>query len=696
MKQKFILFFCYLFIIGGAFSQTTNSDVLILKQKLKNQILSEHFKVEDFTINNFETETEIEKLLSLLNANGSWSDIDYTDSSHARWMPAMHWKRLLKLSLILTTKQSMFYGDTVLLKKVLSAMEFWTIAKPVCPNYWWNAAGVPLYMGPVSLLLEDNIPPALKQKIVVALNLSVKPEYYDYHGVATGQNLLWLANAHMYASLLSNDKKGLDRIFSSVAAEIKITDKEGIQSDNSFHQHGALLYSFGYGKAFISRALGYVFLAKGTAWELPKAKEQILSNYLLEGQQWMTHTGFFDYNAFGREISRENFAVYPLEQACKMLALIDTVNEPTYQTFGNQLSTGQRKTPLVGNRNFFRSDFMVHQRPNYYFSVRGTSNRTVGSESGNGENQNGFYLGKGNTFLVRRGDEYKDIFPVWNWRKLPGTIIEQSNDVLPHFDWGKGTKGKTPFVYGISDGMYGCFGYDYVFEQIKAKRAWFMFDKEIVGMVAGLSTNGKSDFFQTINQCLSQGEVKVDKAVLKSETLVAKNAKWVLHDSVAYYTQNIASNLQIQNKIQTGTWKSIDTNGRADSIQSKVFTLGMKIGKNEKNKSYYYAMLPCIGEKDLKEYCFDKNIKILNNDAVVQAVYHKKLEQVHAIFYHAGKILLPWNGLSISLKTDGLIILKKFTNTLNIYTNNGNVTNELSMDLSSNFNIENNVFKIGK
>ncbi|MBV5343301.1 hypothetical protein JZU68_06715, partial [bacterium] len=93
----------------------------------------------------------------------SWSDIDYTDSSHARWMPAMHWKRLLKLSLILTTKQSMFYGDTVLLKKVLSAMEFWTIAKPVCPNYWWNAAGVPLYMGPVSLLLEDNIPPALKQ-----------------------------------------------------------------------------------------------------------------------------------------------------------------------------------------------------------------------------------------------------------------------------------------------------------------------------------------------------------------------------------------------------------------------------------------------------------------------------------------------------------------------------------------------------
>ena len=696
MKRKLILFLCYLFIIGSVFSQTGNSDLSILRQKLKIQILSEGFKVEDFTINNFETETEIDELISLLNTNGNWSDIDYADNSHARWMPAMHWKRLLKLSYFLTNKQSKFYGDTLLLKKALIAMEFWTTTKPVCPNYWWNAAGVPLYMGPACLLLEDKIPPALKQKIVALLSICVKPDYYDYHGVATGQNLLWLANAHMYASLLSNDKKGLDRVFSSVSSEIKITDEEGIQPDNSFHQHGALLYSFGYGKAFISRALSYVYLAKGTLWEFPKKKEKILSDYLLEGQQWMTRNSFFDYNAFGREITRENFAVYPLEQACKMLAQIDTNNELAYQSFGNQLSTGKRETPLVGNRNFYCSDFMVHQRANYYFSVRGTSNRSVGAESGNGENQKGFYLGKGNTFIVRRGDEYKDIFPVWNWRKLPGTIIEQSSETLPLFDWGKGTKGKTAFVYGVSDGMYGCFGYDYDFQGVKAKRSWFMFDKEIVCMVAGLNTNGESDFFQTINQCLSNGDVKVDKVVLKSETQVTKNAKWVIHDSVGYYTKNIASKLNIQNCYQNGSWKSIDTNGREGSIQSKVFTLGLKMGKNEKNRSYFYALLPGVGEKDLKHYCFDNNIKIIRNDSSIQAVYHKKLAQVQAVAYRVERILLPWNGLSLSLKTDGLIIIKKEVNFLIININNGNVNNQFRVNLDSISTFENELMKIEK
>ncbi len=695
MIRKSILVLCYLFFVCTTFSQTTDSVLLLLKQKVKSFVLAEDFKVEDFTINGFETDNDIDELLGRLKPNGSWSDIDYTDSSHARWMPAMHWKRLFKLSLLLTDNKSRFYGDTIVLNRVLTAMEYWTIAKPVCPNYWWNAAGVPLYMGPASFLLEDKLSPTLKQKIVAALNLSVKPDYYNYHGVATGQNLLWLANAHLYSSLLTNDNQGLDRVFSSVAAEIKITDKEGIQADNSFHQHGAMLYSFGYGKAFVMRAASYVYLAKGTAWEFPKAKEQILSNYLLEGQQWMTRNSFFDYNAFGREITRENFAIYPLEQACKMLALIDTVNEPEYQKFRNQLITGQRKTPLVGNRNFYCSDFMVHQRPNYYFSVKGTSNRTVGSESGNGENQKGFYLGKGNTFIVRRGDEYKDIFPVWNWRKLPGTIIEQSTAVLPLFDWGKGTKGKTAFVYGVSDGMYGCFGYDYDLQNVVAKRAWFMFDKEIVCLVAGLNTNGENDLFQTINQCLLQGEVKVDKAILKPETRLTKNKTWVIHDSVAYYTQDLKSNLQIQNNLQTGSWKTIDTNGRGDSIQSKVFTLGMKIGSHVKNVSYYYAMLPGVSATDIKNYSFNKEIDILRNDSLIQAVCHKKLNQMQAVFYHKGTLSLPWNRLSLELRKAGLVIVKKTGNILKIYINQANVNRQFTMDLNANTVFENENVRIG-
>jgi len=278
---------------------------------------------------------------------------------------------------------------------------------------------------------------------------------------------------------------------------------------------------------------------------------------------------------------------------------------------------------------------------------------------------------------------------------LPGTIIEQSSAVLPLFNWGKGTTGKTSFVYGVSDGMYGCFGYDYDFQGVVAKRAWFMFDKEIVCLVAGLNTNGENDYVQTINQCLSKGEVKVNKQVFKSEKQVARNAKWVIHDSVAYYTKNIKSNLQIQNNIQTGSWKSVDTNGRADSIQSKVFTLGMKIGKAEKNKSYFYAILPGVSATDIKNYSFNKEIDILRNDSLIQAVCHKKLNRMQAVFYHKGTLSLPWNRLSLELRKAGLVIVKKTGNILEININQANVTNQFSVDLTANTVFENENVRIG-
>ncbi|MEI7676205.1 MAG: polysaccharide lyase family 8 super-sandwich domain-containing protein, partial [Bacteroidales bacterium] len=470
---------------------------------------------------------------------------------------------------------------------------------------------------------------------------------------------------------------------------IKITENEGIQPDFSFHQHGAQLYSFGYGKAFIMRAVSYAYLAKGTAWEFKKEKIDILSHFLFDGQQWMSRNQFFDYNAQGREITREKFAIYPLVLACEMLNEIDTEHRTAYKDFESQLTCGRRTEPIIGNHNFYRSDFMVHQRPNYYFSIRGTSNRIIGGESGNGENQKGYYLGKGNTFLVRRGDEYKDIFPVWNWRKLPGTIIEQSNEPLPLFDWGKGNTGKTSFVYGVSDGIYGCFGYDYVYDNIKAKRAWFIFDKEIVCMVAGLTSNGDNDFFQSINQCLSKGEVQVDNEILTSETQQSKTVNWVWHDSIAYYSKNVETNLQIQNNIQTGSWKTIDTNGRADTIQKKVFTLGMKIGKHEKNKSFFYAMLPGVGTNDLKNYCFEKNIKILRNDSTVQAVYNKELGQIQAVFYHPNQIHLPWQRLKLNVLKPCLLIVNKKQNILEIHFSQTSSNNMVIVDISKIMNFKN-------
>ena len=55
---------------------------------------------------------------------------------------------------------------------------------------------------------------------------------------------------------------------------------------------------------------------------------------------------------------------------------------------------------FLGNRYFWNSDFMTHQREAYYFSVKMVSHRTIGTESFGGENVKGAWLPFGATWIV--------------------------------------------------------------------------------------------------------------------------------------------------------------------------------------------------------------------------------------------------------------------------------------------------------
>lgn len=64
-------------------------------------------------------------------------------------------------------------------------------------------------------------------------------------------------------------------------------------------------------------------------------------------------------------------------------------------------------------------------------SVKMASDRVVGVEMMNGDNMKGFYMADGATYIYQDGDEYLDIFPLWDWRKLPGVTAFQSDDPMP-------------------------------------------------------------------------------------------------------------------------------------------------------------------------------------------------------------------------------------------------------------------------
>src|SRR3546814_19714425 len=87
------------------------------------------------------------------------------------------------------------------------------------------------------------------------------------------------------------------------------------------------------------------------------------------------------------------------------------------------------------------------------------SNRSNNIESPYNEEglKNHFYA-DGSQFISRTGREYLNIYPSWDWRKIPGTTVVQV-DTFPHWDE-LVKKGTTAFVGGVSDGQYGAATFD--------------------------------------------------------------------------------------------------------------------------------------------------------------------------------------------------------------------------------------------
>ena len=116
---------------------------------------------------------------------------------------------------------------------------------------------------------------------------------------------------------------------------------------------------------------------------------------------------------------------------------------------------------------------------------------------------------------------------------------------MPLIEWGKTNKGNTEFVYGVSDSIYGSLGYEYRKGNIKAKRGWFLFDDEIVCLVAGLQFNSNNDLYQSVNQSLSMGDVWINNQKMIGNEYYDKNIEKVYHNSVGYifdastYTNNL-------------------------------------------------------------------------------------------------------------------------------------------------------------
>ncbi len=599
----------------------------------------------------------VQAYLSSLTPSGSWGDITYSSTAITNWSPATHLSRLEAMCQDYENPACSFYQNASLGAGIKSAYNYWITVDPQSANWYDNQIRVPQDMGNILLLIESgsNAGSMVSSSQLAAGENEINQAYVprsQNSGTNTGENRVNRALACIDLGVLTDSSTLTSASFGAISDTLAITTGDGIQPDYSFHQHGPQLYGGGYGMEFGSGVASVCLLGASTSFAFSTSSEQTLANYLVNGQQWFSRGVSYDYTAMGRYVtfSGMNTDALGLIPAVQDVLQASSYDQSQLQSMLTCLqtaaSTGVASPSLAlsGNRSFFSSDYMVNQRPAWYAAVKISSVRTYAPETGNGQGLQSLYLGSGATIIEVTGNEYANIFPVWNWRRLPGTTVEQNTlSLTPTASWG--VYGRATYAGGASNNTYGCEAFSNSQGNVSALKSWFYFDNEFVALGAGINApNATSQVITTLNQCLQSGSVTYATTSggtqsLSSGTATLGNLSWVYQGGVGYLFPSSPSSATMMAIAQSGSWYSLNTALSKNTVTANVFSLQINHPSQPVGASYSYIVVPGTTAAGMAAYAAHDPITILRNDTSVQAVENASLGMTEAAFYSSSGTL---------------------------------------------------------
>lgn len=424
----------------------------------------------------------INTYIETIQDDGSWSDIHYQDQKKSGWEAKVHTERILELVKLYTSQQTAYYQSPEVKAIIRKALDFWFNAKLVSPNWWHNQIGVPKILGNAFILFEDHLTPRERAE-AIALMENAK------FGM-TGQNKVWLAGNVMMRALLQNDYALVKEARDQIVSEIVTNRKEGIQPDGSFHQHGTQLQFGNYGLAFISGMSSFSHIFSGTSLAFEEHHIEVLNVLLEEGYQWVIWQGMMDISALGRQFFRNA----PLHKALSVAFAASELGDDAFFS---------RVDSFTGHKHFWLSDYTVHRRPGWMASVKMASERVIGTETLNGDNMKGFYTADGATYIYGNDRRYLNIFPYWDWRKLPGVTAPDVDTPMKT----TGVRNRSGFVGGVSVGEEGMSAMILNRDGVKAYKSWLFTKGYVFCLGSGIGHSEAVPLATSIEQCFKAGEL---------------------------------------------------------------------------------------------------------------------------------------------------------------------------------------------
>ena len=620
-------------------------------------------KIRNTTIKN----PSIDKNLALFQENGSFSDIDYDDTQMTNWTPIKHIERLSDFVYAYTNEKNKYYQNEDLYQKIVKGLEYWYDVDSESDNWWHNQISEPQKLGVLLIQMrigKKQIPQELETKILKRIQ-----ETGGDPAKWTGANRTDIALHWIYRSCLTQNEADLKTAIDNVFNPVVYTTEEGFQHDNSYFQHGEQLYIGGYGDEILKGVTQVASYALGTQYQLDKEKVELLSKFMRETYYRAVRGQNMSFDVVGRSVSRPGLlnkrttATY-----AKRMIDIDPTHADEYKAIIARLN---RKQPAdyqvtASHTHYFRGDYSLHVRPQYNFDVRLASTRTKKCEYGNKENLKTYFMSDGCTNITQTGDEYFNIFPVWNWCHIPGTTAPQLEKV-PMDPKAWGVLGTSTYAGGVSDSIYGATAYAYMDTNPEvntgAKKSWYFFDNEVVCLGAGIQSTSTYPVHTTVNQCFLKGGIMVDKGD-KEETLAngshtLQAPQWVLHDKIGYFFPQ-KEEVFLTAQTQSGRWYDINTSKSKKEEKMDVFTLGINHGVGPKDGSYAYIVVPGkTSAQEMKAYQKKNAIEILSNNPKIQAVRNTKLNVWMVTFFEAGTF--THKELSVTVDKPCILMIKDIT-----------------------------------
>lgn len=512
------------------------------------------------------SDSRVRRTLNQQRADGSWPGIDYRHQGRGSWHPAKHLARLRLLAAGYAAPESEFHRDGEVLAAVLRGLDFWAERDPQSPNWWYSEIGTPRQLLDTLLLLGDDLPPEYPEKFRAILDRS-RPGM-------TGQNKVWLAGIHLLKGVLCQRpelvREGREQILSEL--RLAASGREGIQSDWSFHQHGAQLQFGNYGLAYFTEMVRWLSVLSESVYAFPPDRTVVLQNYYRNGLRWVLFDRQMDFSACGRQ----NTERLPFQ---KYRTCVKTAVQLRRVTGEGALSE-EAEFRFSGCRYFYDSDFLVFRTPEFYCSVKMSSRRIRGSETVNSENLLGRLTGHGATMLMSRRGELEEIGALWDWRKIPGVTAVQDDSSL--FCRNPGWDNREEWVGGLSDGEVGFCAMEFDNGELTAKKSYFFPGSGMVCVGSGIRSRVDAPVITAVAQQRASGELKRDP---HSGTVSNGSFSWKILS---------APGAEIRTGIHdvTGNWKRVTAALSAAPVRGKIFYLYLDHGRRPRNGGYAYAVTP--------------------------------------------------------------------------------------------------------